>query len=326
MFWKSLQACRLSENMTVIDDHIRRINSPQILGHLKAMKAILEMLFTTSPGDDDKLCRTTVIPFDYGYQLYLSYSYVNPEGLMNNFEYRNDFKVFLCHEKFGLCVYIFQGNIILKPDDIDLDNLFKLQFDAPKKLLHSRIERLHLSENLPRMIQSMDSEWDRKLLKVVVGAQHSHKELEDLGIRSHDIKAMTDSVMKTLDEVDEMKSLASESVAASLKVKITHCDEKILKLERKKKNVMMDWTQVQLNELQQDIDDLKNHKTGLQSLQTAEGKTEKYRLAAMKQNELKKLVRERCLKRRKRGSGRKLAMDELYIQTHKSEGLDYHFR
>ena len=62
---------------------------------------------------------------------------------------------------------------------------------------------------------------------------------------------------------------------ARLNFKITSCDENIQKLEKKKSNVMTDWTKVQLDVLQQNIDDLINYKVDLQRLQAAESKSDK---------------------------------------------------
>ena len=142
------------------------------------MKAMLEILLAVLPGDDEIMRRKTIVPVDYGYKLFLSYeNHANPASLIHNMEYKNSFRLFL--SKYGLCAYIFQGNIILKPDDIDLDNVFIAQFESNQQVSRTNVDRLNLSENLPRIIKSMDSEWDRKLLKVVIGAQHSRKELDN---------------------------------------------------------------------------------------------------------------------------------------------------
>ena len=86
---------------------------------------------------------------------------------------------------------------------------------------------------------------------------------------------MTESVLKTLNEVDKVETIANDTVTARLNFKITRCDESSQKFEKKKSNVMIDWTQVQLDELQQNIDDLINYKVDLQRLQAAESKSDK---------------------------------------------------
>ena len=92
VYWKSLQTCALSNNMTIIKNHIKSIKSPQILGHLKAMRAILKMLLAVLPGDDGIMRRKTIIPVDYGYELFLSYgNHANPESLIHDMDYKNNF-------------------------------------------------------------------------------------------------------------------------------------------------------------------------------------------------------------------------------------------
>ena len=45
--------------------------------------------------------------------------------------------------KYGLCVYIFQGDIILKPDDIDLDNVFIAQFESNQQVFRTKVDWLN---------------------------------------------------------------------------------------------------------------------------------------------------------------------------------------
>ena len=91
VYWKSLQTCTVSNNMTFIKNHIKSIKSP--LGPLKAMKAILEILLAVLPGDDEIMRRKTIVPVDFGYELFLSYgNHANPESLIYNMEYKNNFK------------------------------------------------------------------------------------------------------------------------------------------------------------------------------------------------------------------------------------------
>ena len=49
----------------------------------------------------------------------------NPKELLHNFGHKRSFKEFICNKDYGLCVYIFKDYIILRPDDVDLDDLFE---------------------------------------------------------------------------------------------------------------------------------------------------------------------------------------------------------
>ena len=126
IFMQSSQTCRLFQNMDIIDHSIRVINNPDILRHLKVKgaKAILEVLFSTYLCHRGYQKITSSISFDYGHKLFLSYANVdNPQDLLNNKDHKKRFKEFLCHQKFGLCVYFYQDMIILKPDDVDYKNV-----------------------------------------------------------------------------------------------------------------------------------------------------------------------------------------------------------
>ena len=53
-------------------------------------------------------------------------------------------------------------------------------------------ERLNIDRDfVEAAINGMDSEWDKNVLRVIVGATRSRKQRDDLGIYSHDIKLLT---------------------------------------------------------------------------------------------------------------------------------------
>ena len=114
LFWKSLQPCRLDENMKILDDAILRINRLDLLNHLKGSKAILELLLSVPPSPIGIPKRTSCLRLDQAYEIYLSYEAVsNPEELLHNSGHKRLFKEFICNKDYGLCVYIFKDYIIL---------------------------------------------------------------------------------------------------------------------------------------------------------------------------------------------------------------------
>ena len=258
IFWRSLQTCKLVENMDVLERHIKAIKNVDILGHLKATTAILEMLMATSQSGDGLLKRVSCISLDKAYNLYLSYANVpNPHLLVKDRNYKQSFKEFICHPKYGLCIYIYENTIILRPDDIDLDKFFILQHAnrSAEEAVGSKSPRLDLFENMERILKSLDSEWDRKVMKVVVGAFCTRKELKELGIRNDDIKEMTDSVLCVIAKSEEMVETAEEEVMKKLDNQISRCNEKLSKLQQRMENQALDFTNLQFNEIQDDAND-----------------------------------------------------------------------
>ena len=50
------------------------------------------------------------------------------------------------------------------------------------------------------LLNSMDTEWDKKVARVILGALHSFVELEKLGVTSNTTAALTTQVLETAKE------------------------------------------------------------------------------------------------------------------------------
>jgi len=58
-----------------------------------------------------------------------------------------------------------------------------------------------------KLINSIDTEWDKKIARVAFGACRSRSEIDRLGISSHDIKKLTDHVLDVIQSRDDTKVL-----------------------------------------------------------------------------------------------------------------------
>jgi len=100
------------------------------------------------------------------------------------------------HLQYGLCVIIaklVRGEriIILRSDDCDLH----MPLDLLAKELKPTQADIQLSltaELLKAMLSSMDSEWDRKVARVLLGSNRSLSELHNLGMTEGDISLWTE--------------------------------------------------------------------------------------------------------------------------------------
>ena len=135
--WRSLQTCKLLENMNVIESYIETIKILDIKCHLMGSRAILDMLMATFEAENNRLQRYSCIGVQQAYDIYLSYSNsANPSQRVSDKNHKKAFKEFLCHPKYGLCIYIYDNQIFLRRDDVDLDVFFKFQLsnvDNPDK-------------------------------------------------------------------------------------------------------------------------------------------------------------------------------------------------
>ena len=77
-----------------------------------------------------------------------------------------------------------------------------------EQIANKENQRLILDKSLvQKLINSMDTEWDKKIARVTFGAYHSRSEIDKLGISSHDIKKLTDHVMDVIQARDDIKVL-----------------------------------------------------------------------------------------------------------------------
>ena len=202
----SLQTCiKLDENEDLLTKKINAIEehaeSPQIMAHrnnLRGLRAILQQLLCiTSAGN--RSVRFSYIKFDEAFALFLSF---HPDLTAESLKDKNRQKVFkelLCHPIHGLPVYVISSKyILLRSSDVDLE-LFIEDIMSSNDNSEGEEGRVIISRDLLQdMSNSMDSAWDRKVLKVALGATRSRNQLQELGIGSR-IQQYTKSAGPSLE-------------------------------------------------------------------------------------------------------------------------------
>ena len=75
--WKSLQYCKIGENLDVINSFIKQYTNNQthseLLFHLKGLKAILEIPLDDIP-HGNRIVRLSCMTFDEGFSLFASHN------------------------------------------------------------------------------------------------------------------------------------------------------------------------------------------------------------------------------------------------------------
>ena len=316
----SCQSCFMKDNMCVLEHHISRLNHPNIsddsrtlVNHLKGLRAVLQMLLSTIPTKTNKTQRDiqlSYMEFEDALGLYLAYnSDTTPFHIKLKTE-RKRFKEMLCHPKYGLCVYILMDKyVVLKADDTDMELFFG---DLIQFLKHKDpIQRLDINNKfVEEMMETVDTEWDRKLLYALLGASRSRKELDDLGIDSDNICKLTNSVVSIIQERINAKLAAEDMVSLRLKKQLAKLHEEIDSKEKQYILKQSRWSEVQLDELHESIDDLKARIESLKSLMRNETKIDKKKLNQMVRRTQGKLIQENRLGLRKASTGRPLSLDD----------------
>ena len=55
------------------------------------------------------------------------------------------------------------------------------------------------------MLSSMDSEWDKNIIRVVIASRASRNKLKQLDFNCHDIRMLTDQVVALIEEREQAK-------------------------------------------------------------------------------------------------------------------------
>ena len=260
---KSLQTCYLKDNMKVLDEHIAKLNLEETLSHLRGLKAVLQMLQGQLPNEN-------FMDFNEAFALFLSYSKDTSSLDLGERHKRKRFKELLCHPKYGLCIYVVMEKfIVLRADDVDLEFFFEeltksIHYDFKSVDENSRLTLN--SELVENIINSMDSEWDKNIVRVILGSTRSRAEINKLGTDSRDIKQLTEKVLDVLEERKNAKLAASDMVTLRLKSRMESIDSNINSKELILQRKAHDWTEHQLGELSDDITSLKEQKKDLEKL------------------------------------------------------------
>lgn len=175
----SQQTCALSENETILstridslEGHVNKIAekfSPTEtnVNNLKGLRAIFQILMANIDCND-RTTRCSYMDFEEAFAMFLSFHPSKTTGSLKNHEEKKAFKELLCHPNYGLAVYIILNKfIVLKSSETDLEYFMEDCLKLQETKAESRLDITR--ETLHDVLDSMDTAWDKKVLKVMLG-------------------------------------------------------------------------------------------------------------------------------------------------------------
>ena len=122
---------------------------------------------------------------------------------------KKHFTELVLHLKYGLCVNIVKGKqkeyLVLRPDNFNLEASYQHCFTDEGR--HEPLDK----EFIKNVFSSMDTEWDKKILRVVLGLSRTRKEIDMLGINS-------DTVLKDRETIDNFFEKCEQLTGEAKKV------------------------------------------------------------------------------------------------------------
>ena len=192
----SLQSCLLKDNGLVLEREIEKLDGQSAYAkNLHALRYILDCLLTmhstiNQTGEEPTVERTYVssfIEFEDAFQIFLGFK--DPEVQYDIKSERRHFKELLCHPRHGLCIDVVTRPkpttdnrknvkyIVLRPDNFHLELFYQTlcgPVDDSNEVLNKELLR--------KLFKSMDTEWDRKILRVVLSLSRTRKQIDELGM------------------------------------------------------------------------------------------------------------------------------------------------
>ncbi|CAB4022062.1 Hypothetical predicted protein [Paramuricea clavata] len=162
----------------------------------------------------------------------------------------------ICHPNHGIPVYVVKRQyVLLKSHDVNLDLFFKDFFSDEENQAHSSLS----NDEIDYMIDSLDTAWDKKVMKVVLGTGHCKKQNSELGIGLR-VSKYRRQVLSTIEAKKELRLKAKAVVLEDLTTRIGKIEKNISCQKNKLEIKSKIWSQSKLDELAEQIDDLEERK------------------------------------------------------------------
>ena len=299
----SQQSCSLRENFGTLLKLRQSAKIESEINKINGLMAVLQHLASLKIDQTGKEISRSFLTTEDALELYLGYDTEYVTGTCSRYD-RQRFQYALLHPKYGLCVYIINppqcdsGYIVLRSDDVDLSSFFVHLSDVlVEKLKRDRL--LLTKETVQLLLKSMDSEWDKSVARVILGAVHTNAELDELGITSDTIAAVTRNVLEVSNEIQNAQIAAQDMVTLNIKEKITKgraAAEGKQHLLQRKQSV---WPPTKLQELEEEIEELEGNVKDMKLMLEGSSKQHHMRLQRMCKRKADNLIESNRLKRRR---------------------------
>ena len=222
-----------------------------------------------------------------------------------------------------MCIYVVKNRfIVIKSSESDLELFFnELLSSHPEPVERFQIDNLLVEE----LLKCVDTEWDKKVIRVLLSVNRSRSEIDQLGMDSDNVLQNTEEVNTIIKERLNAKIAAEDMVKLRLDSQVKHTQEKIKCLEQKYSLKSDRWTKIQLEELQDNISFLTERVDDLKSLTSQETKSSQQKVNAMVKRTKSRLINENRSGKRKLGAGQNLSLneeDETFILSSGSIFID----
>ena len=226
---KSQQSCTLEQNRGIIEEELSRAISEEKKHKFQGLLYVLDQLFLPVQDANAKTRIKSSISFEEALEYILAFQPLH-SGALTKYQ-RVAFREALLHEKHGLRINIIRTSegfeyIALRPDKVDLEWLLLDIFSACGTKSGNSALVLD-KETVQGIVSTMDSEWDKICLRVILRSIYSREEMIVLGFDPDNLPSMTERVKFVVGEVKNANEAAADLVRLRLNSKKEKLEKEI---------------------------------------------------------------------------------------------------
>ena len=255
---------------------------------------------------------------------------------------KTEFMLDLLHEKYGLAIYTVRIELLnkrillLRPAEFELE-FFLQELTSETEIYgttglcskgQSKIEINR--ENVDMLLNSMDTEYDKNVAKVMLSAGRSRAQIDELGINADNIVSLSEKVALVGQEVKNSLIAAEDLVKLHIKGEIGKLQTDTERLQHTLLEKQGDWTDARLGDIGNHLDDQKQRLKHLTDVVECKDKCHQILFNNRVKRKAVELIEENRLKRRKlRNQGRERLIDsdeETLIEKLIEDKATYHGR
>ena len=238
---------------------------------------------------------------------------------------KTEFMLDLLHEKYGLAIYIVRTELLNKRILLLRPAKFELEFFLQELTSETEIygttglcskgqSKIEINrENVDMLLNSMDTEYDKNVAKVILNAGRSRAQTDELGINADNIVSLSEKVALVGQEVKNSLIAAEDLVKLHIKGEIGKLQTDTERLQHTLLEKQGDWKDARRGDIGNHLDDQKQRFKHLTDVVECKDKYHQRLFNNRVKRKAVELIEENRLKRRKltnQGKERLIDSDE----------------
>lgn len=200
---RSLQPCAIKDNRRVLEKILQEKSSEKKKQKIQGLLAVFHLLKSNYVAEDGREYDCSFVAFDEAMEIFFAFQDKAPPFVNTD---KNKLTYALLHQDWGLCVYIIYVKsldkkfIVLRPDSFGIEVFLNMicaeDIDTEERFVDNIVLD---ADKVQGILSTVDTEWDRKVARVILGANQTRSQIRKLGIDVDSVKTETNKVQFSIN-------------------------------------------------------------------------------------------------------------------------------